>query len=89
MARYKVSRGSIYDTVTGRWEGEYSPERLAELEGTSAVAEEEGGLESLTVKDLQKLAADLEVEGRSAMNKDELVATIQTAQAEEGGSEEE
>lgn len=87
MARYKVSRGKIIDTVTGRWEGDYTPERLAAL-NRSGVPEAEG-LEALSYKDLRDLATELDITGRSSMNKEELISAILDAQETEEPTEEE
>lgn len=69
--------------------GAVGPEPPASLtveeEVEEAVQEEEGEeepLEDMTVEELQELAARLEIPGRSAMLKDDLVAAIEKAEAE-------
>jgi hypothetical protein len=44
--------------------------------GTKDDGTKSSGLAELSVKDLQQLAADKQIEGRSSMNKDELVAAL-------------
>jgi hypothetical protein len=45
----------------------------------------EGGLESLTKADLLAKASELNVEGRSHMTKDELIAAIEAGGGDAGG----
>lgn len=54
-------------------EGEPEPEPEPEQE-------DEKGLADHTVVELKEIAADLEIEGRSGMNKDELIEAIEDAQ---------
>jgi pentose-5-phosphate-3-epimerase len=51
-----------------------SKNKAVTVEQTDTKAD--GGLADLSVKELQKMAADAEVEGRSSMTKDELVAAL-------------
>lgn len=53
-----------------------------EVEEAVQEEEEDESLEDLTVEELQELAARLEIPGRSAMLKDDLIAAIEKAEAE-------
>lgn len=53
---------------------------------TAAVTDEGGetgddGLEDTNVSELREIASDLDIDGRSGMNKDELIAAIRAAEA--------